>query len=86
MIAEQSAVFRAIYDEHAGVRDRFVGAGIVSPQLAAQLGLTGLAGRASGQAYDLRVDLPCEPYAQLGGAQVHERRRRRGRARRGALR
>lgn len=65
MIAERAALFRTIYDEHAGVRDRFVGAGIVSPQLAAQLGLTGFAGRASGQAFDLRVDLPCEPYAKL---------------------
>ena len=65
-IADQSASLRDIYDEHAGVRDRFVGAGLVSPQLARQLGLTGLAGRASGQAYDLRVDLPGEPYARLG--------------------
>jgi Ni,Fe-hydrogenase III large subunit len=56
---------REIYDEHAGVRDRFVGAGIVAAELAARLGLTGLAGRASGQAFDLRVDLPCAPYAEL---------------------
>ncbi|HYJ40589.1 MAG TPA: NADH-quinone oxidoreductase subunit C [Steroidobacteraceae bacterium] len=65
MIAGKAALFRTIYDEHAGVRDRFAGAGIVSPQLAAQLGLTGFAGRASGQAHDLRIDLPCEPYARL---------------------
>jgi Ni,Fe-hydrogenase III large subunit/Ni,Fe-hydrogenase III component G len=56
---------REIYDEHAGLRDRFVGAGTVVPELAARLGLTGLAGRASGQAFDLRVDLPCRPYEQL---------------------
>ena len=56
---------RAIYDDHAGLRDRFVGAGVVTPTLAAQLGLTGLAGRASGQAFDLRCDLPCEPYGDL---------------------
>jgi Ni,Fe-hydrogenase III large subunit len=54
-----------ILDEHAGVRDRFNAAGIVTPALALQLGLTGLAGRASGQAFDLRVDLPCAPYDQL---------------------
>jgi Ni,Fe-hydrogenase III large subunit len=54
-----------ILDEHAGVRDRFSGAGLVAPALARQLGLTGLAGRASGQAFDLRVDLPCAPYAEL---------------------
>ncbi|MGC1522464.1 MAG: hypothetical protein WA803_13060 [Steroidobacteraceae bacterium] len=56
---------RAIYDEHAGLRDRFVGAGIVMPALAAKLGLTGLAGRASGQAFDLRCDLPWKPYGDL---------------------
>ena len=56
---------RDIYDEHAGVRDRFAGTGVVSPELAARLGLIGLAGRASGQAFDLRVDLPCAPYGDL---------------------
>jgi Ni,Fe-hydrogenase III large subunit len=44
---------RSIYDEHAGLQDRFVGTGRVSPELAVQLGLTGLAGRASGQAVRL---------------------------------
>ncbi len=39
---------RTIYDEHAGLQDRFQTTGIVEPELAAQLGLTGLAGRASG--------------------------------------
>jgi Ni,Fe-hydrogenase III large subunit len=55
-----------IYDEHAGVRDRFVGAGCVTPELARRLGLGGMAGRASGQALDLRIDLPVEPYVGLG--------------------
>jgi Ni,Fe-hydrogenase III large subunit len=72
-LAGQAATIRDIYNEHAGVRDRFVGAGIVSPQLAAQLGLTGLAGRASGQAYDLRSDLPCEPYANLAVRKIVSR-------------
>ena len=40
------------------------------PELAARLGLIGLAGRASGQAFDLRIDLPCAPYAQLAPAKV----------------
>jgi Ni,Fe-hydrogenase III large subunit len=57
---------REIYDEHPGVRDRFVGAGTVTPELAARLGLVGLAGRASGQPFDLRSDMPCEPYGALG--------------------
>jgi Ni,Fe-hydrogenase III large subunit len=65
-IAAEAASLRAIYDEHAGVRDRFVGAGTVPPSLARRLALIGLAGRASGQACDLRVDLPCEPYPALG--------------------
>ena len=56
---------RRIYDEHAGVRDRFVGAGEVTPELARRLGLTGLAGRASGQATDLRSDAPWPPYDEL---------------------
>jgi Ni,Fe-hydrogenase III large subunit/Ni,Fe-hydrogenase III component G len=64
-LAHEALTLRAIYDEHEGVRDRFNGAGSVAPALAARLGLTGLAGRASGQAYDLRIDLPCEPYLQL---------------------
>ena len=37
-------VLRAIYDEHAGLRDRFTGAGVVTPALAVKLGLTGLGG------------------------------------------
>ena len=56
---------RAIYDDHAGVRDRFAGAGIVEPELARRLGLTGLAGRASGLGFDLRVDSPWPPYHVL---------------------
>jgi Ni,Fe-hydrogenase III large subunit len=64
-VAATAAEIRTIYEEHDGVRDRFTAAGIVAPELAVQLGLTGLAGRASGQAFDLRVDLPCEPYASL---------------------
>ena len=57
---------RSIYDEHAGLQDRFIGTGQVSPELAADLGLTGLAGRASGQAMDLRCDHPWPPYDSLG--------------------
>jgi Ni,Fe-hydrogenase III large subunit len=64
---------RVIYDEHAGVRDRFAGAGTVSPELAARLGLCGLAGRASSQPYDLRVDIPCAPYTDLSVRKVTSR-------------
>jgi len=64
-IGAEAATVREIYDEHAGVRDRFVGAGVLTPDLARRLGVIGLAGRASGQELDLRVDLPCEPYTRL---------------------
>jgi len=57
---------RAIYDEHAGVQDRFMTTGEVTPALAAKLGLTGLAGRASGLRRDLRIDHPVAPYDTLG--------------------
>ena len=46
---------QGIFDEHPGLQDRFIGTGRVLPELAAQLGLCGLAGRASGMAWDLRV-------------------------------
>lgn len=55
-----------IYDEHAGLQDRFATTGRVTPELAVQLGLCGLAARASGQPADLRVDAPCTPYDLLG--------------------
>ncbi len=65
MLEREVRVLRGIYDEHAGVQDRFIGAGRVEPKLAAQLGLCGLAGRASAQAWDARVQLPCAPYDKL---------------------
>ena len=55
----------AIFEEHAGLQDRFLTTGRVSPALASQLGLTGLAGRASSQAWDLRCDHPFVPYEEL---------------------
>lgn len=56
---------RYIYDDHAGLQDRFIGAGCVTPELAARLGLCGLAGRASAQAWDLRAQFPAAPYDKL---------------------
>ncbi len=58
-------MLHSVYEEHAGLQDRFLNTGRVSPALAAQLGLTGLAGRASGQAWDLRSDHPFAPYERL---------------------
>src|SRR6185437_12630657 len=61
-LAAETLHLKDIYDEHSGVRDRFVGAGQVLPELARRLGLIGLAGRASGQPFDARVDLPSPPF------------------------
>ncbi len=65
LLEREVRVLRGIYEEHAGVQDRFIGAGRIEPRLAAQLGLCGLAGRASSQAWDTRVQFPCAPYDQL---------------------
>ncbi|HEX5337539.1 MAG TPA: Ni,Fe-hydrogenase III large subunit, partial [Gallionella sp.] len=65
MLEHEVRVLRSIYEEHAGVQDRFIGAGKVEPKLAAELGLCGLAGRASSQAWDARVQFPCAPYNKL---------------------
>jgi len=65
MLEQKVRILRGIYEEHAGVQDRFIGAGRVAPKLAAQLGLCGLAGRASTQAWDTRVQFPCMPYNKL---------------------
>ena len=56
---------KAVYDEHAGLQDRFANTGIVKPDLAARMGLTGLAGRASAQAWDARAQFPQAPYDEL---------------------
>jgi Ni,Fe-hydrogenase III large subunit len=69
-IAHEVEAVRAIYEDHSGLRDRFVGAGIVAPELARRLGLTGLSGRASGQAFDLRCDLPWPPYGDLAPRKI----------------
>jgi len=54
-----------VYDEHPGLQDRFIGAGRVLPELADKLGLCGLAGRASGLSWDLRVQFAPVPYDGL---------------------
>jgi Ni,Fe-hydrogenase III large subunit/Ni,Fe-hydrogenase III component G len=63
-----------IYDEHAGLQDRFLTTGLVSPDLARKLGVIGLVGRASAQAWDLRCDHPCAPYDQVGPRMMLEQR------------
>jgi Ni,Fe-hydrogenase III large subunit/Ni,Fe-hydrogenase III component G len=62
---EAVARLHKIYDDHAGLQDRFMATGCVTPDLADRLGLSGLAGRASGQALDARAQFPPVPYGEL---------------------
>lgn len=69
-IAAEVLRLREVYAEHAGLADRFAGAGRLEPELAARLGVLGLVARASGQRLDARVDYPCAPYDQLSPRMV----------------
>jgi Ni,Fe-hydrogenase III large subunit/Ni,Fe-hydrogenase III component G len=75
MSALEGAVrtLKSIYDDHAGLQDRFIGCGRVPPRLADRSGLTGSAGRASGQSWDLRAQFPCVPYHELDVAMATHR-------------
>jgi Ni,Fe-hydrogenase III large subunit len=64
-LEKEVLALRSIYDEHAGLQDRFRGAGQLDRELAQHLGAVGLAARASGIAHDLRVDHPWAPYDKL---------------------
>ena len=72
-IGREVRQLKAIYDEHAGLQDRFLTTGRITPQLAKRLGIIGLAGRASAQWWDLRYNHPCEPYDELKPRIVTER-------------
>ena len=64
-VQEQVQILRGIYDDHAGLQDRFLFAGTVSLDVALELGLTGLAGRASGVLEDARVIGATCPYTEI---------------------
>ncbi len=64
-LEESVGQLKRVYDEHPGLQDRLIACGRVAPDIAAALGLAGLAGRASAQAWDLRADFPCVPYHEL---------------------
>lgn len=72
-IESEVQAMKVIYEEHPGLQDRFLTTGRVVPELAAQLGLTGLAGRASGQAWDVRCDRAPPPYDRLQPRMVTHR-------------
>ena len=64
-LRNEVAQLKVSFDEHPGLQDRFIAAGRVTPELADRLGLCGLAGRASGMSWDLRVQFPPVPYDAL---------------------
>ncbi len=64
-LAREVNVIRGIYDEHAGVRDRFAGAGIVTPELAHSWAFVASRDGRAARPHDMRVDLPCAPYDDL---------------------
>lgn len=72
-VAGELRRLKRIYDEHAGLQDRLLSTGRVTPQLAQRLGVIGLAGRASAQAWDLRCTHPAHPYEQLAPRMAIER-------------
>ena len=64
-IERELRILKDIYDEHAGLQDRFLTTGRLNPALASALSISGLAGRASSQAWDLRTQTPIAPYDRL---------------------
>jgi Ni,Fe-hydrogenase III large subunit/Ni,Fe-hydrogenase III component G len=58
-------LLKDIYDDHSGLQDRFLTCGRLSAGTAAELGVIGLAGRASGQPWDARVQVKPAPYDAL---------------------
>jgi len=58
-------VLKDVYDDHAGLQDRFLTCGELAPELARSLGVVGFAARASGLALDARAGPGFEPYDRL---------------------
>ncbi|WP_347987478.1 NADH-quinone oxidoreductase subunit C [Methylomonas sp. AM2-LC] len=54
-----------IVDNNTSLEDRFLAAGLFTTELASALGALGFVGRASGQSFDVRKDIPYAPYTQL---------------------
>ncbi len=58
-------LLKDIYDDHPGLQDRFLTCGRLTANTAGKLGVIGLAGRASSQAWDLRAQARPAPYDVL---------------------
>src|SRR6185503_7348847 len=64
-LEEEVLALRAIYYDHPGLQDRCINCGRLGARLAAELGVVGLAARASGIAIDARVFPGLAPYDEL---------------------
>jgi len=51
-----------IVNDHPSLDDRLIGTGVLTGDDAAALGCTGYVGKASGRAFDVRIDAPYTPY------------------------
>ncbi|MFI4979931.1 MAG: NADH-quinone oxidoreductase subunit C, partial [Nevskiales bacterium] len=58
-------LLKDIYDDHPGLQDRFLTCGRLTANTANKLGVIGLAGRASSQAWDVRAQATHAPYDVL---------------------
>ena len=58
------ALFDLIRDS-SSTRNRLDGTGVLTPEIARDLGVVGIAGRASGFTHDLRLEFPYEAYPQV---------------------
>ncbi len=68
LVAELSSEFDSLIEligASASTRDRLEGTGILTPEAARNLGVVGIAGRASGFDHDLRRDFPHAAYKQV---------------------
>ncbi len=72
-IEREVRLLSSIYEDHAGLQDRFVTTGRLEPRLAAEFSISGLAGRASSQSWDLRTQNATAPYDQLDTQIVTQR-------------
>jgi Ni,Fe-hydrogenase III large subunit/Ni,Fe-hydrogenase III component G len=61
-LKDELRAMRSIYYNHAGLQDRCITTGRLTPRTAARLGVVGLAARASGHAMDARAHPGFAPY------------------------
>jgi Ni,Fe-hydrogenase III large subunit/Ni,Fe-hydrogenase III component G len=65
LLEREVRLLKDIYDDHPGLQDRFLTCGRLTANTANKLGVIGLAGRASSQAWDVRAQAKPAPYDLL---------------------